>query len=71
MNSVHAATAPGRAPVTAGQLTVVPANHASWPDLEVIFGTADYPGMCFCQHFKIRDCHWSSLSDQQRRDHLG
>jgi hypothetical protein len=36
-------------PVTAAQLTIVPANQASWADLQAIFGTADYPGMCYCQ----------------------
>ena len=66
-------TAPSSAtagPVTAAQLTIVPANRASWADLQAIFGTADYPGMCYCQHFKTRDCHWSSLSDGERRSRL-
>jgi GNAT superfamily N-acetyltransferase len=65
--------APSRAtagPVTAEQLTIVPANQASWADLQAIFGTADYPGMCYCQRFKTRDCHWSSLSDVERRGRL-
>lgn len=56
-----------REPLT---LTIVPANMASWADLQAIFGTADYPGMCYCQRFKTRDCHWSSLSDQERRSRL-
>ena len=66
-------TAPSGAtagPVTAAQLTIVPANQASWADLQAIFGTADYPGMCYCQHFKTRDCHWNSLSDAERRSRL-
>ncbi len=65
-------TAPSirRGPVLAAQLKIVPANQASWTDLEAIFGTADYPGMCYCQHFKTRDCHWSSLSHQERRSRL-
>ena len=56
-----------REPLT---LTIVPANMASWADLQAIFGTTDYPGMCYCQHFKTRDCHWSTLSDQERRSRL-
>jgi GNAT superfamily N-acetyltransferase len=52
------------------ELTIVPANHASWADLQAIFGTAGYPGMCYCQHFKTRDRHWSSLSDEERRTRL-
>jgi GNAT superfamily N-acetyltransferase len=57
-------------PVQAGQLTIVPANEASWADVQAVFGTADYPARCFCQRFKVRDCHWRSLSDQERRDRL-
>jgi GNAT superfamily N-acetyltransferase len=52
------------------QLTIFPANQASWADLQAIFGTADYPGKCYCQHYKTRDCHWSSLSDGDRRSRL-
>lgn len=63
-------TATGRKPITAAELTVVGANNASWADLQAIFGTADYPGKCYCQRFKTRDCHWSSLSDQERRGRL-
>jgi len=57
-------------PITAAELTIVPANRASWADLQAIFGTADYPGKCYCQRYKTRDCHWSSLSDQGRRERL-
>lgn len=52
------------------QLTIFPANQASWADLQAIFGTADYPGRCYCQHYKTRDCHWSSLRDEDRRSRL-
>jgi GNAT superfamily N-acetyltransferase len=58
------------APITADQLTVVPANRASWADLQAIFGTADYPGLCYCQRFKTLHCHWSTLSDRERRERL-
>jgi GNAT superfamily N-acetyltransferase len=51
-------------------LTIFPANQASWADLQAIFGTTDYPSKCYCQHFKTRDCHWSSLTDEDRRHHL-
>jgi GNAT superfamily N-acetyltransferase len=57
-------------PVTVTDLTIFPANQASWADLQAIFGTADYPSKCYCQHFKTRDCHWSSLTDEARRDRL-
>ncbi|HEX9033440.1 MAG TPA: GNAT family N-acetyltransferase, partial [Streptosporangiaceae bacterium] len=35
-----------------------------------IFGTADYPGKCYCQHFKTRDSQWNSLTDRERQDRL-
>src|ERR1700733_6549554 len=57
-------------PIKATELTIVGANRASWADLQTIFGTADYPGKCYCQRFKTRDCHWSSLSDEERRARL-
>ena len=55
-------------PVT--DLTIFPANQASWADLQAIFGTTDYPSKCYCQHFKTRDCHWSSLTGEDRRSRL-
>lgn len=57
-------------PIAADQLTIVPANEASWSDLQAILGTADYSGRCYCQHFKIADSQWSALSDGERRDRL-
>jgi GNAT superfamily N-acetyltransferase len=59
-----------REPITTAQLTIVRASKASWADLQAIFGTADYPGKCYCQRFKTRDCHWSSMSDQERQNRL-
>lgn len=66
-------TVPGTAtrdPITPAQLSIIPANQASWADLQAVFGTADYPGMCYCQHYKTRDCHWSSLSGEERQSRL-
>jgi GNAT superfamily N-acetyltransferase len=57
-------------PVTAAQLTIVPANQASWADLRAVFGTADYPGRCYCQWFKSLDRNWKSLSLEERRRRL-
>jgi GNAT superfamily N-acetyltransferase len=51
-------------------LRICPANQASWADLQAVFGTADYPGRCCCQHFKVRDSHWSSLSQEERQNRL-
>jgi GNAT superfamily N-acetyltransferase len=66
-------TEPGTAtrdPITPAQLSIIPANQASWADLQAVFGTADYPGRCYCQHYKTRDCHWSSLSGEERQGRL-
>lgn len=52
------------------QLTIVPANQASWEDLRTIFGTAGYAAKCSCQHFKTRDGHWSSATERERQDRL-
>jgi GNAT superfamily N-acetyltransferase len=57
-------------PDAASSLTIVPANEASWPDLQAIFGVNGYPGHCYCQHFKIRDQDWRAASDADRRDRL-
>ena len=62
-------TATAAKPISAAQLTIVPANQASWADLQAIFGVADYPGRCYCQHFKTEVWHWS-LSDDERRRRL-
>ena len=66
-------TAPGsvtRDLITPAQLSIIPASQASWADLQAVFGTADYPGRCYCQHYKTRDCHWSSLSGEERHRRL-
>jgi GNAT superfamily N-acetyltransferase len=67
---VTRASTPTRELVTAAQLSIVPANKASWADLQAIFGTTDYPGRCYCQYFKIPDRDWDSLTDEDRRARL-
>jgi GNAT superfamily N-acetyltransferase len=57
-------------PITAAQLAIVPANEASWADLEAIFGTAGYPGRCCCQYFKTQGREWTARSVQDRRESL-
>lgn len=37
-----------------GGLTIVPANEASWEDLQAVFGTRGQAGFCQCQRFKLR-----------------
>ncbi|MEV0287859.1 MULTISPECIES: GNAT family N-acetyltransferase [unclassified Kribbella] len=52
-------------PIEAEQLTVVPANEASWEDLQAVFGTAD-AGHCQCQRFKIRGWIWRDSTQDER-----
>jgi GNAT superfamily N-acetyltransferase len=50
-------------------LSIVPANHASWEDLKAVFGTRDC-GRCNCQRFKTRGWFWEQATDEQRRASL-
>lgn len=54
------------APVAADQLTIVPANEASWDDLVAIFGTTDYAGQCQCQRFKVLQWIWRDSTQEER-----
>ena len=36
------------------ELTIVPANEASWEDLRTVFGTRGMGSRCFCQRYKLR-----------------
>jgi len=56
-------------PITAEQLTIVPANEASWADLQAIFGVVDYPdpGRCYCQRYKSEAFIWSMSGVECRR----
>ena len=51
--------------IEADQLTVVPANEASWADLQAILGIAD-AGHCQCQRFKIRGWIWRDSTQDER-----
>jgi len=55
--------------VNPGEVTVVPANQATWDDIQAIFGTHD-AGRCMCQRYMIRDMMWSSFSREERAERL-
>jgi GNAT superfamily N-acetyltransferase len=59
MTAVHA-------PIAAEQLTIVPANEASWDDLVAVFGTADYASRCRCQRLKVVGWIWRDSTLEQR-----
>lgn len=52
-------------PIPAEQLTIVPANRASWEDLVAIFGSSD-PGRCQCQRFKVLTWIWRDSTQPER-----
>ena len=53
-------------PIPAEQLTIVPANEASWDDLRAVFGTADYAARCLCQRFKVVGWVWRDTTFEER-----
>jgi GNAT superfamily N-acetyltransferase len=59
----------GKVPVKPENLTIVPANRATWADLTAIFDTGD-SGRCNCQRFKTRGWFWDQATDEQRRARL-
>ncbi len=47
---------------TTSEVTIVPANEASWEDLQAVFGTRGDPSRCRCQRFKMRPGEsWASV----------
>ena len=58
-----------RGPVDDADLTIVPANRASWADLRAIFGTTEQ-GKCACQRFKSKGWFWAEATDEARRQML-
>ena len=47
-------------------ITVVPANKASWEDLQAILGTRGYAAACQCQRFKVGPHGWTSATRAER-----
>jgi GNAT superfamily N-acetyltransferase len=47
-------------------VTVVPANQASWEDVEAVFGTTDYCGRCRCQALKVVPWIWRDSTQDER-----
>jgi GNAT superfamily N-acetyltransferase len=52
-------------PVAEADLRIVPANEASWADLQDIFGTTD-AGHCRCQRFKVTGWIWRDSTPEER-----
>ena len=52
-------------PIPAEQLTIVPANEASWEDLTAIFSARE-ASLCLCQRFKVVGWIWRDSTYEQR-----
>ena len=51
---------------TSSDLTIVPANEASWEDLQAVFGTRGDPSRCFCQRYKMAPREsWASVGAEE------
>ncbi|GAB3426577.1 DUF1905 domain-containing protein [Flindersiella endophytica] len=44
----------GGGPVTDEQLRIVPANEATWDDLQAVFGVRGASSICWCQRYKMQ-----------------
>jgi len=52
-------------------VTIVPANEASWEDLQAIFGTRGETSMCWCQRYKMQPREsWASVGREELASRL-
>ena len=52
-------------------ICVVPANEASWADLQTVFGTSGPAARCQCQRFKLRRKeYFNGFPAEERADRL-
>jgi GNAT superfamily N-acetyltransferase len=47
-------------------ITIMPANEASWEDLQAIFGMRGYTARCQCQMFKLGHYGWTPATREDR-----
>jgi hypothetical protein len=48
------------------EVSIVPANEASWEDLEAVFGTRGDPSRCWCQRFRMLPGEsWASVGAEE------
>lgn len=52
------------------ELSVIPANEASWADIEAVFGARGEAFRCQCQWFKVRNPGWRSMTVDERAERL-
>ena len=47
-------------------VAIVPANEASWEDLQAVFGSCADPSRCYCQRYKMRPKEsWASVGAEE------
>jgi GNAT superfamily N-acetyltransferase len=51
-------------------ISVVPANQASWDDLQTVFGDRGYAAACQCQRIKLGDRAWWHMPVEERAQRL-
>ncbi len=52
--------------VTTPELSIVPANEASWDDLQTVFGTRGEPSLCQCQRYRMAPGEsWRSVGAEE------
>ncbi len=52
-------------------LKIVPANEASWEDLQAVFGTRGNTSRCYCQRYKMQPREsWASFPAEERAQRL-
>jgi hypothetical protein len=48
------------------EITIVPANEASWEDLQAVLGTRGDPSRCQCQRYKMQPGEsWASVGAEE------
>ena len=51
---------------TTHPVAIVPANEASWEDLQAVFGSRADPSRCYCQRYKMRPKEsWASVGAEE------
>jgi GNAT superfamily N-acetyltransferase len=56
--------------MTEAAISVVPANAASWEDLQTVLGSRGDASRCQCQWFRTPACEWRSVSVEDRAQRL-
>ena len=60
-----------RVSATEPAISVVPANEASWEDLQTVFGARGQASRCQCQRYKLRPREFfAAFPDEERAERL-